>query len=89
MAWIIEYTGAAAKQLKKLDKSVALRLLDFMDHRVATAEDPRALGKSLKGPRLGEYWRYRLGEYRIICSIQDQQVCILVIEIGNRRDVYK
>ena len=89
MAWIIEYTGAAAKQLKKLDKSVALRLLDFMDHRVATAEDPRALGKSLKGPKLGEYWRYRLGEYRIICSIQDQQVCILVIEIGNRRDVYK
>jgi mRNA interferase RelE/StbE len=89
LAWIIEYTGAAAKQLKKLDKSVALRLLDFMDHRVATAEDPRALGKSLKGPTLGEYWRYRLGEYRIICSIQDQQVCILVIEIGNRWDVYK
>ena len=89
MAWIIKYTGAAAKQLKKLDKSVALRLLDFMDHRVATAEDPRALGKSLKGPKLGEYWRYRLGEYRIICSIQDQQVCILVIEIGNRRDVYR
>jgi mRNA interferase RelE/StbE len=89
LAWIIEYTGAAAKQLKKLDKSVALRLLDFMDHRVAKAEDPRALGKSLKGPKLGEYWRYRLGEYRIICSIQDQQVCILVIEIGNRRDVYR
>ena len=76
MAWIIKYTGAAAKQLKKLDKSVALRLLDFMDHRVATAEDPRALGKSLKGPKLGEYWRYRVGEYRIICNIQENHLPI-------------
>lgn len=89
MAWIINYTSAASKQLKKLDKSVALRLLDFMDQRVASAEDPRTLGKSLKGPKLGEYWRYRVGEYRIICNIQDGQVCILVIEIGNRQDIYK
>jgi mRNA interferase RelE/StbE len=89
LAWIIKYTSAASKQLKKLDKSVALRLLDFMDQRVASAEDPRTLGKSLKGPKLGEYWRYRVGEYRIICNIQDGQVCILVIEIGNRQDIYK
>ena len=89
MAWIINYTSAASKQLKKLDKSVALRLIDFMDQRVAAAEDPRTLGKSLKGPKLGEYWRYRVGEYRIICNIQDGQVCILVIEIGNRQDIYK
>lgn len=89
MAWIINYTSAASKQLKKLDKSVALRLIDFMDQRVASAEDPRTLGKSLKGPKLGEYWRYRVGEYRIICNIQDGQVCILVIEIGNRQDIYK
>jgi mRNA interferase RelE/StbE len=60
-----------------------------MDQRVASAEDPRTLGKSLKGPKLGEYWRYRVGEYRIICNIQDGQVCILVIEIGNRQDIYK
>ena len=60
-----------------------------MDYRVATADDPRALGKSLKGPKLGAYWRYRVGEYRIICNIQDDQVCILVIEIGNRREVYR
>jgi mRNA interferase RelE/StbE len=89
LAWIINYTSAASKQLKKLDKSVALRLIDFMDQRVASAEDPRTLGKSLKGPKLGEYWRYRVGEYRIICNIQDGQVCILVIEIGNRQDIYK
>ena len=89
MAWIIKYTGSASKQLKKLDKAVALRLLDFMDYRVATADDPRALGKSLKGPKLGAYWRYRVGEYRIICNIQDDQVCILVIEIGNRREGYR
>jgi mRNA interferase RelE/StbE len=60
-----------------------------MDQRAASAEDPRRLGKSLKGPKLGEYWRYRVGEYRIICNIQDGQVCILVIEIGNRQDIYK
>ena len=89
MTWIIKYTDTAVKQLKKIDRPVAVRLLDYMDQRVSSADDPRSLGKNLVGPKLGEYWRYRVGDIRIICKIQDDQVCILVIEIGNRREVYK
>ena len=60
-----------------------------MDERVATLDDPRALGKNLVGPKLGAYWRYRVGDIRVICSIQDGEMCVLVIEIGNRREVYR
>ena len=87
MAWTIKYTGTATKQLKGLGRPAALRLLDYMEHRVAKAQDPRLLGKALSGPRLGQYWRYRVGDMRAICSIQDGEVCILVLEVGNRREV--
>ena len=89
MVWTIKYTASATKQLKKVDKAVALRLLDYMDNRVALADDPRSLGRALVGPRLGDYWRYRVGDLRVICSIQDGQLCILVIQLGNRREIYK
>ena len=89
MAWKIKYTATATKQLKGLGRPAALRLLDFMEHRVAQAQDPRLLGKALSGPRLGHYWRYRVGDMRAICSIQDDEVCILVLEVGNRREVYR
>jgi len=89
LAWTINYTESALRQLKKLDKSIALRVVDFMDQRVATADDPRALGKNLVGPKLGDYWRYRVGDIRVICNIQDGKMCVLVIEIGNRREVYR
>lgn len=89
MAWIIRYAESASKQLKKLDKQTALRVLDYMDDRVAALDDPRALGKNLKGPKIGEYWRYRVGDIRVICNIVDGQMMVLVIEIGNRREVYR
>ena len=89
MAWIIKYTESSSKQLKKLDKQTALRVLDYMDERVAVLDDPRALGKNLKGPKIGEYWRYRVGDIRVICNIVDGQMIVLVIEIGNRREVYR
>ena len=89
MAWIIKYTESSSKQLKKLDKQTALRVLDYMDERVAVLDDPRSLGKNLKGPKIGEYWRYRVGDIRVICNIVDGQMLVLVIEIGNRREVYK
>lgn len=89
MVWIINYTDSASKQLKKLDKQVARRILDYMDQRVATLDDPRSLGKNLVGPRIGEYWHYRVGDIRIICNIADQQMCVLVIEIGNRKEIYR
>ena len=89
MAWIIKYTESSSKQLKKLDKQTAIRVLDYMDERVAVLSDPRSLGKNLKGPKMGEYWRYRVGDVRVICNILDGQMTVLVIEIGNRREVYR
>ncbi len=89
MAWIIKYTESSSKQLKKLDKQTALRVLDYMDERVAVLADPRSLGKNLKGLKVGEYWRYRVGDIRVICNISDGQLTVLVIEIGNRREVYR
>ena len=88
MAWAIEYAETAKKQLRKLDKLAARRILDFMDERVATSDDPRAMGKALKGP-LGDLWRYRVGDYRVICDIQDGRLTILVLQIGNRREIYR
>ena len=89
MAWIIKYTESSSKQLKKLDQQTALRVLDYMDERVAVLDDPRSLGKNLKGPKIGEYWRYRVGDIRVICNIVDGQMMVLVIEVGNRREVYR
>lgn len=89
MAWRIELTATAARQIGKLDKSEAKRITTFLRQRLATLNDPRSTGKALTGPQLGVYWRYRVGDYRIICDIQDAALCVLVIEVGNRRDVYR
>jgi mRNA interferase RelE/StbE len=88
LAWTIEYAETAKKQLRKLDKLAARRIVDFMDERIAHSYDPRALGKALKGS-LGDLWRYRVGDYRILCDIQDDVLTILVLQIGNRREVYR
>jgi len=89
LAWTISYTATARKQLRQLDRPIARRILDFMDERIAAQADPRSTGQPLKGPLLGAYWRYRVGDYRIICDIQDVALCVLVVEIGNRREVYR
>jgi mRNA interferase RelE/StbE len=89
LVWIIKYTESSSKQLKKLDQQTALRVLNYMDERVAVLANPRSLGKNLKGPKMGEYWRYRVGDIRVICNIVDGQLTVLVIEIGNRREVYR
>lgn len=88
MAWTIEYAKTAKDQLRKLDKTVARRIADFMEKRVAPRDDPRELGKALRGP-LGELWRYRVGDYGIICDIRDGVLTILILQIGNRREVYR
>ena len=89
MVWIIKYTESSSKQLKKLDQQTALRVLNYMDERVAVLANPRSLGKNLKGPKMGEYWRYRVGDIRVICNIVDGQLTVLVVEIGNGREVYR
>jgi mRNA interferase RelE/StbE len=88
LAWTIEYAETAKKQLRKLDRTAARRIVDFMDERVTPSKDPRAMGKALKGP-LGDLWRYRVGDYRVICDIQDAVFTVLVLRVGNRRDVYR
>lgn len=88
MDWTIEYAETAKKQLRRLDKIAARRIVDFMDERVALNNDPRAIGKALKGS-LGDLWRYRVGDYRVICDIQDKLLTVLVLQIGNRREVYR
>lgn len=89
MAWRVELTATAAKQLGKLDKAEARLITAFLRQRLATLDDPRSVGKALTGPRLGTYWRYRVGDYRLICAIEDGVLRILVLEIGNRRDIYR
>jgi mRNA interferase RelE/StbE len=88
LAWTIEYAETAKKQLRKLDQLTARRIVDFMDERVAPSDDPRELGKALKGS-LGDLWRYRVGDYRILCDVQDGVLAVLVLQIGNRREVYR
>jgi mRNA interferase RelE/StbE len=89
LAWQIELTATAAKQLAKLDRGEARRITTFLRERLATHDDPRQLGKALTGPTLGMYWRYRVGDCRLICDIQDGVLVILVVEMGNRKDVYR
>lgn len=88
MAWRIELTETATKQLRKLGKTEAKRITTFLHERLAVVDDPRHLGKALTGP-LGGLWSYRVGDYRVICDIQDVAVQVLVVRIGNRRDVYR
>ena len=88
MAWKIEYADAARRQLRKLDKPSARRILDYMDQRIAPLYDARSAGKALKGP-LGELWRYRVGDYRIICELYDDKLLVLVVRLGSRKDIYR
>lgn len=88
MIWTIEYTRTAEAQLRKLDKQRVRHLLDYLDDQIATLENPRARGKALSGP-LGDLWRYRIGDYRVICEIQDHVMRILGVETGHRKQVYK
>jgi mRNA interferase RelE/StbE len=87
LAWTIEYTHTARTQLRKLDKPTARRILDYMDQRIAVLDDPRSTGKALTGT-LGGLWRYRVGDCRVICDIQDGTLRVLVVRLGNRREVY-
>jgi mRNA interferase RelE/StbE len=88
LAWTIEYADTARRQLHEIGKKPAQRILSYMDTRIAPLEDPRSLGKALRGP-LGDLWRYRVGDYRVICELHDVQLRVLVVGVGNRKDVYR
>ena len=89
MVWQIEFDEGAKKDLSRLDQQVARRVTAFLRERVSHLEDVRSIGESLKGPRLGEFWKYRVGDYRIVAKIEDQVLRVLVVRIGNRREVYR
>lgn len=88
MAWTIRLLESAKRDLRKLDSKTANRILDFLHRRLASLDSPRNLGEPLGGNLRG-HWRYRVGDYRIICNIEDSQLVVLVIEIGHRREIYR
>ena len=89
MTWEIEFDPAAERELDKLDAQMARRVLKFLHERVAKLDDPRSIGEALQGSRFSELWKYRVGDYRIIASIEDKAILILVVKIGHRSNVYK
>lgn len=89
MAWQIRFTAQADKAMSKQDVQVNRRIINFLEERIANLDDPRSVGEALKGSRLGEFWKSRAGDWRIICDIQDEALMILALNIGNRREVCK
>ena len=84
MAWTVEVSAFAQKQLGKLDKPVAKRILDWLDDRIEDCKNPRHFGEPLSGEMAG-LWRYRIGDFRVICEIRDQHLIVLALSIGHRR----
>ncbi|HZV90366.1 MAG TPA: type II toxin-antitoxin system RelE/ParE family toxin [Candidatus Binatus sp.] len=89
MAWKIEFSAEADRELSKLDREVIKRILKFLQERAAKLDNPRSIGNALQGPRFGEFWKYRVGDCRLICKIEDARVVVLVLRIGHRSDVYR
>ena len=87
MHWTYSFDERALKELKKLGRQAQREILKYLDERIATEEDPRRFGKALRGELAG-LWRYRVGDYRMICSLKEGQMLVLVLRVGHRRDVY-
>ena len=87
MAWTIDYSDLAERQLNRLDRQIANRIRSYMSGRVVTLDNPRDRGERLRW-NLRDYWRYRVGDYRVICDIQDAALVVLVVEVGHRSEVY-
>lgn len=88
MVWKINYLKSIQKEVRKIDKNTQKKIREHIEKKIAKLENPRDIGKPLKG-NFGELWRYRIGDYRIICEIKDEEISILVIHIGHRKNVYK
>jgi mRNA interferase RelE/StbE len=89
MAWKIEFSEPADRELNRLDPQQSRRIRKFLLGRVAKLEDPRSVGKPLQGPHFGELWRYRVGNFRIICKLRDEVLIVLVVQNGPRKDIYR
>ena len=84
--WRVEISSSAEKQIRKLDRAAQGSIIRFLRERVQAADNPRQLGKPLHGDK-GGLWRYRVGDYRLICDIQDERITVLVLRVGHRKDV--
>ena len=89
MAYSVELAESADRELGKLDARQAKRILKFLHQRVAKVDDPRSIGEALHGSRLGEFWKYRVGDYRLICKIEDNRLIVLVLRVGHRKEIYR
>ncbi|MGA2249142.1 type II toxin-antitoxin system RelE family toxin [Terracidiphilus sp.] len=89
MAWSIELRESVRRDLRKYDPQIARRILKFLNERVARFDNPRSIGEALSGSKLGNFWKYRVGDWRIICDIQDDKLVVLVLDVGNRREIYE
>lgn len=89
MAWRVEVQKSAERELDRLGTEAARRILRFLNDWIAKLDDPRAIGEPLRGSELGEFWKYLVGDYRVIARIEDESVLILIVRIGHRRDVYR
>ena len=87
MQYKVIFTERAKKQLKKLDKHIAALIIGWLEKNIQNCENPRLHGKGLVENKSGQ-WRYRIGDYRGICEIQDKEIIVLVLEVGHRRDIY-
>lgn len=88
MAWRVEFSKGAQKDLAKLGGGRE-RILRFLAERIENCDDPRRFGEALKGPVLGRFWKYRVGDYRLVCHLQDDVLLVLVVRIGDRKEVYR
>jgi mRNA interferase RelE/StbE len=89
LAWTIEFDAGAKKDLSRLDPQMARRITAFLLQRVASLDNPRSMGQPLQGSTLGAFWRYRLGDYRIVCDLQDDKIVVLVLRVADRREIYR
>jgi mRNA interferase RelE/StbE len=87
-AWQVEFLPEAARDLKKLGPDVQAAILKFLRQRIATSENPRRFGHALTGDKKG-FWRYRIGDFRIVAAIEDDRFVVVVVTVGHRREVYR
>lgn len=87
--WRIEFLPEAARELNKLDPQHNKRILKFLNERVSRSQNPREIGAALKGSKFGGYWKYRVGDYRVISKIEDDQWMILVVRVAHRQQAYR
>jgi mRNA interferase RelE/StbE len=86
--WSVEFDDRVRRELRKLDPPIQREILSYLRERIADLSDPKAFGKPLR-KNLAGLWRYRVGNYRLICRIEDERVVVLVLKVGHRREVYE